>query len=81
MLRPALCLPCLAKHPNVTLGEPLKAHRAAAGLTCEQLAVKVALTASATSHYEVGLREPSPMTLARLAEVLGPGLADGGKGK
>jgi transcriptional regulator with XRE-family HTH domain len=44
------------------------------------LAAKVGLTGRAISHYEFGLREPSPEILARLDGVLRAELLDNAGG-
>jgi DNA-binding CsgD family transcriptional regulator len=66
-----LCLPCLARRPDATLAERLRAHRVAAGLTCSRLAQRAGVKTCAVTHYEVGRRVPTDEVLRRLARVLG----------
>jgi transcriptional regulator with XRE-family HTH domain len=68
------CLPCLAKRPDATFGVRLKAHRLAAGLTCDQLGAEAGVSGTMITHYETGRCDPTPELLARLVGVLGPGL-------
>lgn len=58
--------------PSLTFDGPrLRAEREAAGLTLEQVAVSVGLTASAVYGFETGRFRPSAATLGRLADALG----------
>ncbi len=54
----------------------LRETREALGLTREQVAIAVGLTAGAITHYELGNRGPAPDTLARLCGVLGIEVAE-----
>ena len=74
----ALCLACLARHPEAPFGERLRTHRLAAGWTQTRLAAAVGVTRTAIAHYEVGRTRPTPATLARLVAVLGQGLLSPG---
>jgi transcriptional regulator with XRE-family HTH domain len=57
-------------------GDRLRQVRESAGLSREQVAVAVGLTAGAITHYELGNRGPAPDTLARLCGVLGIEVAE-----
>jgi transcriptional regulator with XRE-family HTH domain len=72
---PALCLACLARHPDASFGDRLKAHRLAAGPTLMALAARAGIRFQNLSAYECGVAEPKWRTLVRLVAVLGPGLA------
>jgi transcriptional regulator with XRE-family HTH domain len=73
---PALCLPCLAKQPQTPLGQRLRAHRLARGLSQEALAERAEVGASGIVQMERGERQPRPRTLRKLAEALGVGAED-----
>ena len=63
--------------PGVVIdGDRLRQVRESAGLSREQVAVAVGLTAGAITHYELGNRGPAPDTLARLCGVLGIEVAE-----
>jgi DNA-binding XRE family transcriptional regulator len=68
---PALCLPCLAQRPRATLGQRVRAHRLAGGLTCVALARKANVRPETLAALEQGHRQPYRRTLQRLASVLG----------
>jgi DNA-binding XRE family transcriptional regulator len=68
---PALCLPCLAKRPQTPLGQRLRAHRIALGLSRKALAERAGVGASGITPMERGERPPRPRTLRKLAEALG----------
>jgi len=74
---PLLCSACLATTPGIPFAERVRTRRLVAGLTQEELARRTGLTDQAISLYERGMRRPGARTLARLVEVLGPGLIDG----
>jgi transcriptional regulator with XRE-family HTH domain len=69
--RTVWCLACLAKRPEATFGQRLKAHRLAAGLTLTALERRSGVHLSLISDYECGRREPKWQTLAKLIRVLG----------
>lgn len=57
--------------PSLTFdGAQLRAAREAAGLTLEQVATSVGLTASAVYGFEADRFRPSAATLGRLADAL-----------
>jgi transcriptional regulator with XRE-family HTH domain len=66
-----LCLACLAKRPQATFGQRLKAHRLAAGLTLTGLEQRSGVDLSLISAYECDRSEPKWQTLAKLSRVLG----------
>jgi transcriptional regulator with XRE-family HTH domain len=68
---PALCLACLANQPRATLGQRLRAHRIARGLSREALAERAGVSVSGASWTEQGAHHPRPGTLRKLAEALG----------
>jgi transcriptional regulator with XRE-family HTH domain len=70
---PALCLPCLARRPRATLGQRLRAHRLARGLSREALCRRAGLGLSAVASLERGAHRPQPGTLRKLAAALGVG--------
>ena len=49
----------------------MRAAREAAGLTPEQVAVDLGRSAQSIRSWEAGRHAPTPMTLVRLAELLG----------
>jgi hypothetical protein len=53
---PAFCLTCLARHPDASFADRLKAHRLAAGL--EALGERVGKPPQWVSDYESGRRVP-----------------------
>jgi DNA-binding XRE family transcriptional regulator len=67
----ALCLPCLARHPDAGLGQRLKAFRLAAGLLQKELARKAGVRDEMVRRYEQGHYRPRPVALAGLARALG----------
>jgi transcriptional regulator with XRE-family HTH domain len=69
-----LCLPCLAKWPDAPLAERLRSHRLAAGLTQVELARRAGVPEQSIGRYERGEKSPGVRILARLFQVLGPGL-------
>ena len=54
-----------------TLGERIKAHRTALGMSQEKLAQSLGVTAQAVSKWETGAAEPSPSNLLALAKLYG----------
>ncbi|MBV9123920.1 MAG: helix-turn-helix domain-containing protein [Planctomycetes bacterium] len=76
----ALCLTCLARPPEVSFGQRLKAYRLAAGLTRAELGRRVGLRSGTISSYEEDRRRPRGKMITRLVEVLGPGLVETGPG-
>jgi transcriptional regulator with XRE-family HTH domain len=68
---PVWCLACLNKRPKATLGERLKAHRLAAGLTITELGRRSGVGWMSISYYECGRAEPKWRSLAKLISVLG----------
>jgi transcriptional regulator with XRE-family HTH domain len=77
----AYCLGCLARHPEASFGERLKAHRLAAGLTVEALGKRVGVPHKPVCDYERGRMVPQWRALVPLVGVLGLGLvcADPGR--
>jgi hypothetical protein len=69
--RTARCLTCLAKRPEATFGQRLKAHRLAAGLTLTALERRSGVDLSLISAYECDRSQPKWHTLAKLIRVLG----------
>jgi DNA-binding CsgD family transcriptional regulator len=69
-----LCLACLAKRPEATVPQRLRAYRIAAGLSTRQLAERVGASQWVVTTAETGASRPSRALLARLAVVLGPGV-------
>lgn len=70
--RDVLCLLCLAKRPELSLGEHLKAYRLAAGMKAVTLAEQIGVRPSTISSYEHGRTEtPTWQLLMRLLQVLG----------
>jgi transcriptional regulator with XRE-family HTH domain len=67
----ALCLKCLARHPEAPFSERLRAFRLAAGLTFSELALRASIGSPWLSAYESGSRMPRRGTMARLIRVLG----------
>jgi transcriptional regulator with XRE-family HTH domain len=72
----AFCLACLARRPEASFGERLRAHRLAAGLTLDALAQRIGGQAENLSAYERGQSVPQWGALVKLVEVLGLGLVD-----
>ena len=71
---PALCLDCLAKRPQATFGERVKAYRLAAGLTQEMLARLSGSIPYMIRRYEQDRAEPMLTSLLRIVRVLGIGV-------
>ena len=72
--RPAWCLACLAKHPEATFGQRVKAYRLAASMTLAALGKRVGLTGTIITLYEQDRVRPRPRSLAKLIRVLGVGV-------
>lgn len=53
-----------------TLGKQIRKHRLKRGLTSEQLAEAVNLSAESIRHYECGYKAPGVETLIRIANAL-----------
>ena len=53
-----------------TVGENIKRHRKARGLSIVGLAEKVGMTEGAIRHYESGIRTPGEVQLGKIARVL-----------
>jgi transcriptional regulator with XRE-family HTH domain len=70
---PGWCLRCLAKHPEATFGDRLKAHRLAAGLSLAALAARCGVSYQRVADYERGV-VPNWRALVALVGVLGHGL-------
>jgi transcriptional regulator with XRE-family HTH domain len=70
----ALCLDCLAKHPEATFGERLRAFRLAAGLTVQELASRIGSTPGWLTRCEHGHARPGWSTIAGMIRELGTGL-------
>jgi len=68
---PAYCFPCLARHPEATFGQRLRAHRLAAGLTLAGLGACCGLSSAHVSEYERDVVVPK---WKALVDVLGRGL-------
>ncbi|MBF0461678.1 MAG: helix-turn-helix transcriptional regulator [Magnetococcales bacterium] len=64
-----------ADGPGNDFGAKLRAARAKAGLSQEQLAVKIGMSQAAVSSWEGGKKSPDQATMAKLIEAL-PELAD-----
>jgi transcriptional regulator with XRE-family HTH domain len=73
---PAYSLTCLARHPDATFGERLKAYRLAAGLTQRELSERAEVCISRVTEFESGRSFPQWRTLRKLIGVLGVGLVD-----
>jgi transcriptional regulator with XRE-family HTH domain len=71
-IRP-LCLACLAKHPDASFGERLKAFRMAAGLTLKVLGQRLGRDHQALAGYESGTCSPKWSRLVLLIRVFGAG--------
>lgn len=56
------------------IGSKLKSLRKSKGMTQEQVAIKVGITRSTISNYEIGRRTPHLTELQQLAGVFGVGL-------
>jgi hypothetical protein len=68
----ALCLPCLARHPEESFAEHLRSFRIAAGLTRQELARRTRLSAGRLASYESGFaRTTSWADQVRLFQALG----------
>jgi transcriptional regulator with XRE-family HTH domain len=65
------CVACATGRPGIPLGQRLKAHRLAAGLTLSELARRAGMTPQRIAHYERELIRPTPVSAARLAQALG----------
>jgi transcriptional regulator with XRE-family HTH domain len=61
---------------NYELGDYIKRHRMAAGLTMEQLAERAGVFRSSIHRWETGKRTPGAADLARLARALGVDFED-----
>jgi transcriptional regulator with XRE-family HTH domain len=68
------CLPCLQQRPDLPFGPRLQAHRLAAGLTRSDLGRLSGIDSSHIAYLENRCLKPRLRTLARLVQVLGPGL-------
>ena len=69
------CLPCLAKHPEATFGDRLKAYRVAAGLTRSELAQLTGVQLTTIANYERSEGgDPQWSRMRRLVRVLGVGI-------
>jgi transcriptional regulator with XRE-family HTH domain len=73
---PAYCLTCLARHPDATFGERLKAYRLSAGLTQRELSERAEVCISRVTEFESGRSFPQWRTLRKLMGMLGVGLVD-----
>jgi transcriptional regulator with XRE-family HTH domain len=72
---PAYCLACLARHPEASFGQRLKAHRLAPGLSMAALACLCGMKYQQVGDYESGrVAEPKWRALVPLVAVLGHGL-------
>jgi hypothetical protein len=69
------CTACLGQMPEAAFAQRLRSLRVARGLTRAALARLCGLDPPHLSLYERGRLRPRPATTARLARVLGPGLA------
>jgi transcriptional regulator with XRE-family HTH domain len=65
------CLICVARGPEATFGQRLKAFRLAVGLTRRELDLLADLPASSVQNYEQDRRNPTETTRAKLAEAIG----------
>jgi DNA-binding CsgD family transcriptional regulator len=74
----ALCMPCLARQPEVSFAERLKALRLAAGMTKKELADRTGLSYEMVWHYEHGTYVPRRPRVMSLMRALGPGLVSRG---
>jgi DNA-binding XRE family transcriptional regulator len=70
------CLDCLAKHPEATFGQRLKAHRLAAGMTLRDLSRKIGLGRTQLSRYERGAVCATRPSLVKLLRVFGVALVN-----
>jgi transcriptional regulator with XRE-family HTH domain len=70
------CVQCLKGPGPVTVGDRVRAHRLAAGLTRAELTRRAGLGNTALRRLERGTVRPISRTLARLAEALGVGVAE-----
>jgi transcriptional regulator with XRE-family HTH domain len=68
---PTFCLPCLSQRPQAPLGERLRAHRLAAGLTLARLGRRAGLSFGLLGSIELGRRDASPEAVRKLARALG----------
>jgi transcriptional regulator with XRE-family HTH domain len=76
-----LCLICMARGPEATFGQRLKAFRLAIGLTRRELDLLAGLPPSSVQYYEQDRRAPTEKNRARLAEALGLTAEVLGKGR
>ncbi len=60
----------------MTIGESIRAHRQAAGLTQEDLADVISMTQTAVSYWETGKRQPGADDLVCIARALGCTVAE-----
>jgi transcriptional regulator with XRE-family HTH domain len=74
---PAYCLTCLARHPDASFGERLKAYRLAAGLTQRELSERAEVCISRVTEFESGRSLPQWRTVRKLIGELGAGLVGG----
>jgi DNA-binding XRE family transcriptional regulator len=77
---PALCLGCLARHPDASFADRLRAFRLAAGLTQGELADQAGLPKGTVNGYEQGRGLTNWLVVVALARVLGVGLLTLGLG-
>jgi transcriptional regulator with XRE-family HTH domain len=77
---PALCLACLARHPEAPFCARLRTFRHAAGLTQGQLADRCGLPRGTVQRYEAGRVVPRWPDVLALARGLGAGLLTLGLG-
>jgi transcriptional regulator with XRE-family HTH domain len=68
---PPLCLPCLSKRPRTPLGQRLRAHRIARGLSRQALAERAGVGPAGITQMERGARQPRPRAMRKLAQALG----------
>ena len=66
---------CLARHPEATFADRLKAYRLAAGLPLMALAERIGVPHQRVCDYEGGRYAPRWRALVKLVGVLGVGLA------
>ena len=70
------CLDCLARHPEATFGQRLKAHRLAAGMTLRDLSRRIGIGRTQLSRYERGAAFATWPSLVKLLQVFGVALVD-----
>lgn len=58
------------QHANITTGDILRTARKRAGITQQQLAQQLGITAMSVRRYESGTREPNLPMLTRMSEIL-----------